>query len=63
MIDGFSVGRFCSYIMDGCPEGFLQISEASRTSVSGMWCGTMDEGPVIFFSETRTLIITLKLLR
>ncbi|XP_031626059.1 uncharacterized protein LOC116342540 [Contarinia nasturtii] len=63
-VEGFSVGRFCSYVMEGCPEGYLQISEASQTShVGGMWCGTMDSGPVVFYSETRTLILALKLLR
>lgn len=63
-IDGFSVGRFCSYVNEGCPDGYLQISEAARTSVGGMWCGSLqDDGPVVFFSETRTLILTLKLLR
>lgn len=49
--------------MEGCPDGYLQISEAARTSVGGMWCGTMDDGPVVFYSETRTLILTLLLLR
>lgn len=63
-IDGFLVGRFCSYVTDGCPDGYLQISETERTSVGGMWCGGLqDDGPVVFFSETRTLKLTLKLLR
>lgn len=57
------VGRFCSYVMEGCPDGYLQISEAARTSVGGAWCGSMDDGPVVFYSETRTLILTLLLLR
>lgn len=49
---------------EGCPDAYLQISEAARTSVGGMWCGSLqDDGPVVFFSETRTLILTLKLLR
>lgn len=62
-IDGFSVGKFCSYITEGCPDGYLQISEVSRTSFGGMWCGSMDNGPVIFYSETRTVILSIKLLR
>lgn len=62
-IDGFAVGKFCSYITEGCPDGYLQISEVSRTSFGGMWCGSMENGPVIFYSETRTVILTLKLLR
>lgn len=62
-IDGFSVGKFCSYITEGCPDGWLQISEVSRTSFGGMWCGSMENGPVIFYSETRTVILSLKLLR
>lgn len=57
------MGRFCSYIIDGCPDGYLQISEAARTSVGGMWCGSMIDGPAIFYSETRTLILTIKLFR
>lgn len=62
-INGFSMGRFCSYVMEGCPDGFLQISEAARTSIGGMWCGSLDGGPVVFYSETRTLILTLKTMR
>lgn len=62
-IDGFSIGRFCSYVLDGCPDGYLQISEAARTSVGGMWCGSIEDGPVVFYSETRTLILTLKVQR
>lgn len=49
--------------MDGCPDGYLQISEAARTFEGGMWCGSIENGPVVFYSETRTLILTLKLQR
>lgn len=62
-MNGFSVGKFCSNVANGCPDGFLQISEASRSSIGGMWCGKLNDGPVVFFSETPTAILTLSLLR
>lgn len=61
-IESFTLGRFVSYTQDGCPDGYLQISESARTPVGGMWCGT-SWGPVMFFSETRTLIFAVKLWR
>lgn len=61
-LESFTLGRFVSYTLDGCPDGYLQISEASRTPVGGMWCGS-SWGPVIFYSETRTLILTVKLFK
>lgn len=61
-LESFTLGRFVSYTIDGCPDGYLQISEASRTPVGGMWCGTA-WGPVVFYSETRTLILTVKLFK
>lgn len=59
-IESFTLGRFTSYTHDGCPDGFLQISESSRTPIGGKWCGT-SWGPVLFYSDTRTLILTVKL--
>lgn len=61
-IDSFTIGRFTSYVHDGCPDGFLQISESSRTPIGGMWCGT-SWAPVLFYSETRSLVFTIKLNR
>lgn len=61
-MESFTLGRFMSYTLDGCPDGYLQIAEASRAPVGGMWCGT-SWGPVVFYSETRTLILTVKLFK
>lgn len=61
-LDSFTLGRFVSYVHDGCPDGYLQITESSRSPVGGMWCGT-SWGPSKFFSETRTIVLTIKLLK
>ncbi|XP_036219322.2 uncharacterized protein [Bactrocera oleae] len=59
-LDSFTIGRFTSYLHDGCPDGYMQIAESARTPIGGMWCGT-SWGPVLFYSETRSLIFTIKL--
>ncbi|XP_037908293.1 uncharacterized protein LOC119649946 isoform X2 [Hermetia illucens] len=59
-LESFTLGRFTSYTQDGCPDGYLQVSEAARTPIGGMWCGT-SWGPVIFYSETRSLVLMVKL--
>ncbi|XP_055630213.1 uncharacterized protein LOC129771009 isoform X2 [Toxorhynchites rutilus septentrionalis] len=61
-LDSFTLGKFASYTVNGCPDGYLQVAEAARTPVGGMWCGTT-WGPAIFYSETRSLIMTVKLLK
>ncbi|XP_058457818.1 uncharacterized protein LOC131434755 isoform X2 [Malaya genurostris] len=61
-LESFTLGRFVSYTDNGCPDGYLQVAEANRTPVGGMWCGTT-WGPAIFYSETRSLIMTVKLLK
>ncbi|XP_055536271.1 uncharacterized protein LOC129724969 isoform X2 [Wyeomyia smithii] len=61
-LESFTLGKFVSYTDNGCPDGYLQVAEAARTPVGGMWCGTT-WGPAIFYSETRSLIMTVKLLR
>ncbi|XP_029726486.2 uncharacterized protein LOC109623124 isoform X2 [Aedes albopictus] len=61
-LDSFTLGKFVSYTENGCPDGYLQVAEASRTPVGGMWCGTT-WGPATFFSETRSLVMTVKLLK
>uniref|UniRef100_A0A336KH36 CSON011022 protein n=1 Tax=Culicoides sonorensis TaxID=179676 RepID=A0A336KH36_CULSO len=61
-IDSFTIGKFTSYTQDGCPDGYLQISEQSRISVGGMWCGN-GWGPSIIYSETRTLVLAVKLFK
>ncbi|CAL7941517.1 unnamed protein product [Xylocopa violacea] len=60
--DSFTLGKFVSFTTEGCPDGSLQISEAQRPDVGGLWCG-MSWGPAIYYSETQTVSITLKLLR
>lgn len=61
-LESFTLGKFVSYTDNGCPDGYLQVAEASRTPVGGMWCGTT-WGPAIFYSETRSLVMTVKLLK
>uniref|UniRef100_A0A182YS60 CUB domain-containing protein n=1 Tax=Anopheles stephensi TaxID=30069 RepID=A0A182YS60_ANOST len=38
------------------------VSEAKRANVGGMWCGTT-WGPAIFYSETDSLVMTIKLFK
>lgn len=59
-LDSFTIGRFTSYTQDGCPDGYMQMAESARTPIGGMWCGT-SWGPVLFYSESRSLIFTIKL--
>ncbi|GAB0095570.1 uncharacterized protein DMENIID0001_109660 [Sergentomyia squamirostris] len=61
-LESFTVGKFMSYTQNGCPDGYLQIAEASRQSVGGMWCGS-SWGPQVFYSETRSLAVTVKLFK
>lgn len=60
--DSFTVGRFVSFTQDGCPDGALQITESNRPHVGGSWCGT-SWGPAIYYSETKTVTISVTLLR
>ncbi|KAI4504001.1 hypothetical protein M0802_000472 [Mischocyttarus mexicanus] len=60
--DSFTLGKFVSFTAEGCPDGSLQISEAERPDVGGLWCGTTRD-PAIYYSETSSVSITLKLLR
>ncbi|XP_063975987.1 uncharacterized protein LOC135161918 [Diachasmimorpha longicaudata] len=60
--DSFTLGKFVSFTVEGCPDGSLQISEAQRPDVGGVWCGT-SWGPAIYYSETPVVTISLKLLR
>lgn len=60
--DSFTLGKFVSFTAEGCPDGSLQISEAQRPDVGGLWCGT-SWGPAIYYSETPSVSILLKLLR
>ncbi|XP_046475908.1 uncharacterized protein [Neodiprion pinetum] len=60
--DSFTLGRFVSFTAEGCPDGSLQIAEAQRPDVGGLWCGT-SWGPAIYYSETSSVSLTLRLLR
>ncbi|KAF5292275.1 hypothetical protein FQR65_LT11238 [Abscondita terminalis] len=60
--DSFTLGRFVSFTTDGCPDGALQITESNRPHVGGSWCGT-SWGPAIYYSETKSVTITVSLLR
>ncbi|XP_011496881.1 PREDICTED: uncharacterized protein LOC105361406 [Ceratosolen solmsi marchali] len=60
--DSFTLGKFVSFTVAGCPDGSLQISEANRPDVGGHWCGT-SWGPAIYYSETPIVSITLRLFR
>ncbi|XP_035794280.1 uncharacterized protein LOC118467651 isoform X1 [Anopheles albimanus] len=61
-LDSFTLGRFVSYTENGCPDGYLQVAEAKRANVGGMWCGTT-WGPAIFYSDTNSLVMTIKLFK
>ena len=60
--DSFTLGKFVSFTAEGCPDGSLQISEAQRPDVGGLWCGT-SWGPAIYYSETSIVSLTLRLVR
>jgi len=60
--DSFTLGRFTSFTADGCPDGSLQIIEADRPVVGGSWCGTL-WGAAIYYSETPTVSLSLRLMR
>lgn len=61
-LQSFTLGKFLSYTQNGCQDGYLQIAEASRQPIGGMWCGS-SWGPAVFYSETRSLIMTVKLFK
>lgn len=61
LFDSFTLGRFTSFTEDGCPDGYMQIQEASRPQVGGSWCGT-SWGPSIYYSETKSITLIIRLL-
>ncbi|XP_065344971.1 uncharacterized protein LOC135942650 [Cloeon dipterum] len=63
--DSFTLGRFTSWTQAGCPDGDLQISESplERPLVGGRWCGTAWGPPSIYYSETGSVTLHLRLLR
>jgi hypothetical protein len=54
------VGKFVSFTHKGCQDAYLEFSEQSRTPIGGAFCG-QSWGPSVFYSETRSLVITVKL--
>lgn len=60
--DSFTIGKFVSFTAQGCPDGSLQISEADRPDVGGLWCGT-SHVPAIYYSETFSVTLILRLYR
>lgn len=62
MLNGFTLGKFVSYTQNGCQDGFLEFSESSRMAIGGMFCG-QSWGPSVFYSETRSLVLTVKLFK
>jgi hypothetical protein len=51
-----------SFTRQGCPDGYLEFNEADRVSVGGRFCG-QSWGPAVFYSETRTLVLSVKLFK
>nr|CAD7434252.1 unnamed protein product [Timema monikensis] len=60
--DSFTLGRFVSFTVDGCPDGWLQIIEMDRPLVGGSWCGT-SWGSALYYSETRSITLNMRLNR
>lgn len=62
LLNGFTLGKFVSFTHNGCQDAYLEFSEQSRTPIGGAFCG-QSWGPSVFFSETRSLVITVKLFK
>ncbi|CAH1638460.1 unnamed protein product [Spodoptera littoralis] len=60
--DEFRVGRYEPGAMDGCPDGYMQLSELGRPFTGGSWCGEAD-GAALYYSETATVTVSVKLFR
>ncbi|XP_014273918.3 uncharacterized protein [Halyomorpha halys] len=58
--DTFTVGKFVSFTTDGCPDGYMSIQESERPLTGGQWCGSA-WGYTVYYSETRSLNLTLRL--
>lgn len=54
------MGRYETSALDGCPEGYMQLSELGRPFTGGSWCGS-SSGPAAYYSETSTVTVTVKL--
>ncbi|CAG9857034.1 unnamed protein product [Phyllotreta striolata] len=60
IFDEFKIGRYESTALDGCPDGYMQLSELGRPFTGGSWCGAA-AGPAAYYSETATVTATVKL--
>ncbi|XP_038223348.1 uncharacterized protein LOC119840707, partial [Zerene cesonia] len=60
--DDFRVGRYEAGALDGCPDGYMQLSELGRPFTGGSWCGAA-EGVALYYSETATVTVSVKLFR
>lgn len=60
MFDEFKVGRYEAAALDGCPDGYMQLSELGRPFTGGSWCG-ISSGPAAYYSETSTVTVSIKL--
>lgn len=58
MFDSVNIGQFVSSVIEGCPEGSLQVAEISRPITGGQWCGS-GAGFSVYFSEMSTMVLTL----
>uniref|UniRef100_T1I562 Uncharacterized protein n=1 Tax=Rhodnius prolixus TaxID=13249 RepID=T1I562_RHOPR len=58
--DTFTVGKFVSFTTDGCPDGHMAIQESERPLTGGQWCGSA-WGYTVYYSETKSLNLTLQL--
>lgn len=57
-IDKFNVGRFLSHTTDGCPDGYMTITERDFPSMGGQWCGTA-WGYNVYYSESSSINVSL----
>ncbi|XP_076375175.1 uncharacterized protein LOC117229697 [Megalopta genalis] len=60
--DKFMVGRFTSFMSEGCPDGYMTIREEGRPATGGQWCGSA-WGYTVYYSETPSINLTLYILR
>lgn len=60
--DAFTVGKFVSFTENGCPHGHMSIIEQGLPDTGGQWCGSA-WGYTVYFSETRSINMTLALTR
>lgn len=60
--DTFTVGKFVSYIVEGCPDGYMTIREGNLPNIGGQWCGSA-WGYTVYYSESSSINLTLFLSR